>query len=215
MNKGKIGIVIQARLTSTRFPRKSLALLLGKPIIQWVVERAQKVSSEIGVIVVIPENKENDELNDFLKTLNVNIVRGSENNVASRFVSAIEKFELDHVIRVCADNPLLSPRYIRFLIDYYFENGLRYSFNHVPKFDLQINDGYGAEMFEAQSYLLDYKKFNRSEEFEHVTYVYAQNCSKKDCAFQDWMIGNLKLDIDTKEDLLSLEELLKQKKLTE
>ena len=209
MNKGKIGIVIQARLTSTRFPRKSLALLFGKPIIQWVVERAQKVSSKIVVIVVIPDNKDNDELNEFLKTLNVNILRGSENNVASRFVNAIEKFELNHVIRVCADNPLLSPKYIRYLIDFYFENNHRYSFNHVPKFDVQINDGYGAEMFEASTYVRDYDNFTRKEEFEHVTYHYANKCTERDFAFQDWMLGNTKLDVDTVDDLKFIENFLK------
>ena len=208
MIKGKIGIVIQARLTSNRFPRKSLALLLGKPIIQWVVERAQMVSPEIGVIVVIPENKENDELNEFLKTLNVNIVRGSENNVASRFVSAIEKFELDHVIRVCADNPLLSPRYIRFLIDFYFQNNERYSFNHMPRFGLNINDGFGAEIFQARKFMNDYKSFTKNEEFEHVTFKFTQNCTPGDCAFQEWMKGDLKLDVDTPEDLLHVEQSL-------
>lgn len=209
MSNNKIGIIIQARQTSSRFPGKSLAPLLGKPIIEWVVERARKVSPEILVVVVIPDNAKNNELNEKLKSLKVHVIRGSENNVASRFVKAINEFQLDHVIRVCADNPLLSPKYISFLIEFYFANNQRYSFNHMPRFDIQINDGFGAEIFNAKTFLVDYTGFTLDEEFEHVTHKFAQNCSEKDCAYQNWMLGKMKLDIDTKQDLEYLEHLLK------
>ena len=35
-------ILIPCRLESTRFPNKPLALILGKPMIQWVYEAAEK-----------------------------------------------------------------------------------------------------------------------------------------------------------------------------
>ena len=40
----KIACIIPARLKSTRFPRKMLATLQGKPLLQWVWEGAKKVS---------------------------------------------------------------------------------------------------------------------------------------------------------------------------
>lgn len=40
----KIACVIPARLGSTRLPRKMLAILKGKPLIQWVYEAAKRVS---------------------------------------------------------------------------------------------------------------------------------------------------------------------------
>ena len=47
-----------------------------------------------------------------LKTLQdnkkVNLYRGSENDVLLRFIKASEKFKLENVIRVCADNPLFD-----------------------------------------------------------------------------------------------------------
>lgn len=215
MNSNKIGIIIQARQTSTRFPGKSLALLFGKPIIEWVVERARKVSEDILVIVVIPDNERNEELNQKLLSLNVLIVRGSENNVASRFITAIKKFELHHVIRVCADNPLVSPRYIRYLIKFHLENDRKYSFNHVPKFGVIIPDGLGAEMFNANDFILSYETFSKKEEFEHVTLVMSRDSNVSDLAYEDWMKGTLKLDVDTKEDLENLTKLLSDYDLNE
>ncbi len=40
----KIACVIPARLKSTRFPRKMLSILKGKPLLQWVWEKAKSVS---------------------------------------------------------------------------------------------------------------------------------------------------------------------------
>lgn len=40
----KVACIIPARLKSTRFPRKMLQLIKGKPLLQWVWENASKVS---------------------------------------------------------------------------------------------------------------------------------------------------------------------------
>src|SRR3990167_9835962 len=39
----KVVCVIPARLKSTRFPKKMLSMLAGKPLLQWVWERAKQV----------------------------------------------------------------------------------------------------------------------------------------------------------------------------
>jgi 3-deoxy-manno-octulosonate cytidylyltransferase (CMP-KDO synthetase) len=44
MSKKKIACVIPARLKSTRFPKKMLSMLKGKPLLQWVWDSACKVS---------------------------------------------------------------------------------------------------------------------------------------------------------------------------
>jgi 3-deoxy-D-manno-octulosonate cytidylyltransferase len=43
-NQKRIVCVIPARLESTRFPRKVLAMLSGKPLLEWVWQAAQKVT---------------------------------------------------------------------------------------------------------------------------------------------------------------------------
>lgn len=45
----KLLIIIPARYASTRFPGKPLAEIGGKPVIQHVVEKAAKVSSDVFV----------------------------------------------------------------------------------------------------------------------------------------------------------------------
>jgi len=49
-------ILIPCRLESTRFPNKPLALILGKPMIQWVYEAAEK--SDATEVFVITDSEQ-------------------------------------------------------------------------------------------------------------------------------------------------------------
>jgi len=58
MKPGKPSIVavIPARFGSTRFPGKSLALIQGKPMIQWVYERTKR-SQQLGRVIVATDDE--------------------------------------------------------------------------------------------------------------------------------------------------------------
>ena len=51
INKLRIVCIIPARLAATRFPRKMLAMLAGKPLLHWVWDAAKKVSCFDKVII--------------------------------------------------------------------------------------------------------------------------------------------------------------------
>lgn len=61
----KIVCVIPARLKSTRFPRKMLATLAGKPLIQWVWEAATKVPLFNDVVFAIDSSETADIITSF------------------------------------------------------------------------------------------------------------------------------------------------------
>ena len=42
----------------------------------------------------------------YLKKLNINIFRGSENNLIKRYYLAAKKYNLNYIVRLPADNPL-------------------------------------------------------------------------------------------------------------
>jgi spore coat polysaccharide biosynthesis protein SpsF (cytidylyltransferase family) len=46
VRKRKIGTIIQARMTSKRFPGKSMQLLYGKPVVHHVIERAKQIVAD-------------------------------------------------------------------------------------------------------------------------------------------------------------------------
>jgi 3-deoxy-manno-octulosonate cytidylyltransferase (CMP-KDO synthetase) len=64
-NVKKIACVIPARLKSTRFPRKILALLHDKPLIQWVWEAAKSVPYFDSVTIAVDADETADVVSSF------------------------------------------------------------------------------------------------------------------------------------------------------
>ena len=79
-----IAAIIQARLTSTRLPRKVLKEFKGLSVIEIIVARLKKSKKLDEIIVAIPNNKENDELKELLRAKDIKFFVGSENDVLER-----------------------------------------------------------------------------------------------------------------------------------
>lgn len=103
-----VGIIIQARLGSTRLPRKILKQFYGdKTLLETVIANLQRVGGA-KVIVATSVNPNNDELESFLEERGITVFRGSEDDVLSRFIGAAEENGVDGIVRICSDNPFLD-----------------------------------------------------------------------------------------------------------
>lgn len=108
-----IGVVIQARQTSERFPGKSLAMLNGKPVLQHVLERATLIRAPLKfkqpkIIVAVPDTPESEPLLELAYKLGVDNFCGPEHNVLERYFGAAKFFKLDIIMRITADCPLIN-----------------------------------------------------------------------------------------------------------
>ena len=108
----RINAVIQARAGSTRLPGKVLEDLGGRPVLEWVV-RAARAATQIDTVIVATSTMAGDDaVADLAESLGVPVVRGSEDDVLSRFVAALDAHPADAVVRLTADCPLLDPTLI-------------------------------------------------------------------------------------------------------
>jgi spore coat polysaccharide biosynthesis protein SpsF len=108
----RINAVIQARTGSTRLPGKVLEDLGGRPVLEWVV-RAARTATQIGTVIVATSTAAGDDtVADLAGSMGVPVVRGSEDDVLSRFVDALDAHPADAVVRLTADCPLLDPTLI-------------------------------------------------------------------------------------------------------
>lgn len=137
--------LIQARIGSNRLPNKMMLSLNGKPIIDWVIKRVQTSDLLDDIVAAIPLSQENDILEKQIRSHGVKVFRGSENNVLNRFFEAATMFDASHIVRVCADNPLIDGHEIDNLVKFYFNNPCDYAYNHIPEKNLYPN-GIGAEI---------------------------------------------------------------------
>ena len=80
----KVGIITEARMTSSRLPGKHLLKIFEKPVFQILIEQLKKSETATSIILATTINKEDDILCEVAEELGIQIYRGSEDNVFER-----------------------------------------------------------------------------------------------------------------------------------
>ncbi|MCK5528377.1 MAG: NTP transferase domain-containing protein, partial [Kiritimatiellae bacterium] len=98
--------VIPSRWASTRLPGKSLVSICGKPLVQWVVEAAQK-SSLINELLVATDDQ---RIVDAVEPLAIRAVMTSPDHPSGtdRIAEAVRGIDADIVVNIQGDEPLLD-----------------------------------------------------------------------------------------------------------
>ncbi len=204
----KKGVIIQARMGSSRFPGKVMADVNGKPLLERLIDNL-KLSKNIDEIVVATTDRPEDiEIESLAKRKQVLSFRGDENDVLKRFLDAAEFFHIDLIIRVCADCPLADPYELDNLIESHLISGKEYTTNSgfihkgLP-FRLEI---FSADFLKKLN-ILTKDKFWR----EHVTDVIINHRDQFDINLVEPEIvrPDLELDIDEPKDLEQMKGIYK------
>ncbi len=98
--------VIPARYGSTRFPGKPLALVNGKPLLQWVIEGALS-SKKLAKIVVATDDK---RIADLAKSSGAEAVMTAAElpTGSDRVWAAVRDLKVDVVLNIQGDEPLIT-----------------------------------------------------------------------------------------------------------
>jgi 3-deoxy-manno-octulosonate cytidylyltransferase (CMP-KDO synthetase) len=109
-----ITIVIPARLKSTRFPRKPLALILGKPMVIHTAERAALAVGSEHVYIAT----DSGEIREVVESYGFNVTMTGEEALTGtdRIAEAIKNMPGDVFVNVQGDEPMIDPESIRNII---------------------------------------------------------------------------------------------------
>ena len=162
----KTGAIIQARVGSTRLPRKVLLTVLGKTILEFVIERVRKAGAVDKIVVATTIAEEDREIADIARRLGAIPFAGSEEDVLERFYEAAKKYNLKHIVRITADCPLIDPRLIDKVVNYYFDTEADYCSNTIHR---TFPDGQDVEVFSFRALEKAHNKAAIISEREHVT----------------------------------------------
>jgi spore coat polysaccharide biosynthesis protein SpsF (cytidylyltransferase family) len=102
----RTGIVLQARLGSTRLPGKVLAPLDDRTILEHCVRRLAR--SGWPLVIATTDRSEDDAIERAGRLFGVPVHRGPVDDVLARFIGAAETFGFAEVIRATADNPFVD-----------------------------------------------------------------------------------------------------------
>ena len=119
---GKVVASIEARVGSSRLPGKVLKEILGKPILQLMVERVRAARLVNEIVIATSVNPRDDALAELAKKLGVKCFRGSEDDVLARVLGAAQFAGADHIVELWGDTPLIDPVIIDQAIDFYLQN---------------------------------------------------------------------------------------------
>lgn len=205
-----IGIIVQARMGSTRLPGKILKQFYGgKTLLETLLENLHKVQGS-KVIVATSVNENNDQLEKFLTEKGELVFRGSENDVLDRFIKAAEANGVDGIVRICSDNPFMDWHGIAQLVKKAKISDADYiGFRINDKPSILTHFGFWGEFVRLSAL----KRVAETTEegtpaHEHVTYHIYNHPDEYKC---EWILcpnflqgrDDIRLTIDTPEDLVN------------
>ena len=202
-----VGVVIQARMSSTRYPGKVLYGISGKPMLGYLLESLCYCKSKGHVVVATSNTKSDDPIEKFCSNMKVDCYRGSLDNVAQRFVEVIKAYKFSTFVRVSGDSPLLDYRLVDKALGI-FQSG---------HFDLVTNTlkrtfpkGQSVEILDSATFVKAYNKMLAPDEQEHVTrYFYTHNNEFTIHNFESGKAyGDIELSVNTPEDMRRIESII-------
>lgn len=137
-----VGVVIQARMGSTRLPGKVLKPIAGRPLLDHVLGRLEGLCRPMDVVVATTNKPQDHSIVSRCEDKGVAVFVGSENDVLDRYFRCATQFEFQHVVRLTADNPFTDVTELDNLIALH----LCEAYDYTHSFD-QMPIGIGAEIF--------------------------------------------------------------------
>ncbi len=101
--------IIEARMRSSRLPGKVLKPILGKPMLELMVERLRLARTVDEVVLATTDKVDDQPLADLGQRLNLPVFRGSEDDVLLRVLEAARAHRADVIVEVTGDCPLMDP----------------------------------------------------------------------------------------------------------
>ena len=207
-NNTKVGIIIQARMGSTRLPAKIMMLINNKPILKYQIERLSVLGYPL--VIATTTGTQDDIIEEFALANELLCFRGDEDDVLKRYYDCADNHNLHTVVRLTSDCPLIDAELInegisRFLLEnnenLYLSNTLERTY---PR---------GAD-FEIFSFLLlkqAHENAAKQSEREHVTpYIWNNDLVKVIQIKHNQDHSKYRLTLDTQEDFDLIKILIEE-----
>lgn len=191
-----IAAIIQARMGSTRLPAKVTKEIMGKPMLWHIITRLRHSKRLEKIVIATTEREEDKIIVDITKEVGIDFYCGSSEDVLDRYYQAAKIFNVDPIVRITADCPLIDPEIVDKIVDYYFKSACDYVTNTLKP---TMPDGLDTEVFSFRALERTWIEAKKPSEREHVTpYIYNHP--------ELFKIGNYTSDVDLSDMRWSVDE---------
>ena len=105
----KIHVIVQARMSSSRFPKKIFEKINDQTILSFVISQISKSKKIDRIIIATTTLEEDDVIVEFCKNNNIDFFRGSVDDVLDRYFECAKKFSSELIVRISSDCPFIDP----------------------------------------------------------------------------------------------------------
>jgi spore coat polysaccharide biosynthesis protein SpsF len=169
-------LITQARSGSTRLPGKVLKEINGKSLLQIHLNRLKKCKLVSQIIVATTTNSEDQIIFEKAIEWGFSAFAGSESDLLDRFYQAVKDKNVDWIVRVTSDCPLIDPVLVDNVIDHVQANNKDYGANIIIE---NYPDGQDIEVFKFSALEYAWENAKLLSEREHVTPYIRNNSDKK------------------------------------
>jgi len=180
--------IIQARMGSTRLPRKVMMPLAGKPLLLRQYERVSAAKLIDKIIIAITTDEIDNIIVDLCRDNNISYYRGNSTDLLDRHYKTALTYSADAVVKIPSDCPLIDPDVIDKVLKYYIDNYNNFDFvsNLHPA---SYPDGNDVELMTMKALTDAWHNAKNKLEREHTTPYFWENPEK-------FRIGNVLWEID-------------------
>lgn len=208
--KAVIGVIIAARLKSSRLKRKALLKIGDLPSVEKCIQSCLRLPATAHTVLATSTAEEDAELKDYTYAPQVVFHKGHPEDVIQRYLDVTRKYNLDVVIRVTADMPYVSPEITEILLQSHFESGADYTAAKA------FSVGTAPEIINVQALEEVKKHFPNADYSEYMTWYFQNNKEHFKVNMIDLpkeLVRDYRLTLDYQEDLdlfNALENYLKE-----
>jgi spore coat polysaccharide biosynthesis protein SpsF len=162
----KVAAIVQARVGSTRLPGKVLMDLSGDTVLARVLCRLARATQIDEIVVATTTAAADEAIVRESQRLGFPWFCGSEDDVLGRYYQAAQAFDVDVVVRVTSDCPLIDPELVDETVHSFFGQQADYASNALSP---TYPRGLGTEVFTREALHRAWDETDQGYEREHVT----------------------------------------------
>lgn len=204
--RAKVGVIVACRLKSTRLPRKAILPIAGVASVERCLEQCLAIRGSEMVVLASSDLHEDAELMNYLCDDQARFWAGDPEDVISRYLGACDKYDLDVIIRVTADCPLISHE----IAEYLLQQHLDAQADYTSAADCAV--GTSCEIIETSALRLVIELLGSAKHSEYMTWYFRNNPDFFKLNIVDLppsMVRDYRLTLDHSEDLEVFESIYK------
>jgi N,N'-diacetyllegionaminate synthase len=200
----RIGVIVACRLKSSRLKQKAILPIRGIASVERCLQNCLLIARENPVVLATSILPDDAKLKNYTLGGKVKFWKGHPEDVIQRYLGACEEFEIDVIVRVTADCPVVSPEIAAFLLQSHFESGADYT---APR---KYAVGTNSEIYNTEALQRVIKLLGKAEHSEYMTWYMRNNpdvFKVNIVDLPDALVRDYRLTLDYPEDLEMFERL--------